>query len=125
MADTSNNTTSPNKRDPHYFTVDGKHYQVQLVKANYDTLASTIGFLTTKPTGEVEEIAIGKAMREGYLFPLRISGLKGTRRKGATIYIPRDKIEDAFKATGGLVGKQYGTWVISKVAPVLKRLITA
>jgi hypothetical protein len=78
----------------------------------------------TAPTGDriVSYITVSKGLQSGLLFPLRVSGAKGKKRKSAKIYVPRKKIEEAIT---GLIDKSYGTWKIAEVAPVLRRIITA
>ena len=111
-------------RELHYFKVGTGNYSVSLVKANYSGLDASLTFTTTPPGGNVEVIAmtIGRALKEGLLFPLKVRGKKGTKKASATIYVPRDKIEEAFK---NLIGKNYGAMKISEVSPVLKRLVSA
>lgn len=123
---TETTPTSTKSRDPHYFTIAGKTYAVQLVKSNYDTLNAIIGFSTAQPAKDVEvqEITMSKAIQEGYLFPLLIEGQAGKKKKRAKIVVVRSKIEDAFASSSGVRGKQYGTWVIGEVRPIMKRLIT-
>jgi hypothetical protein len=124
MAGATTTPSSTTDRVEHYFTVKTNHYKISLVKANYSGLDTLLSYTTTPPGGDVtiNETTIGRALKDGILFPLRVRGTKKGKKASATIYVPRDKIEEAFT---GLLNHNYGGLHIQSVSPVLKRLVTA
>lgn len=116
-------STSTRARTPHYFQVGNDHYSVSLSKTDYSSIGSVLKFSTTKPADSViNHVTVGRAMRDGILFALRISGTKGSRKSSATVYVPRQQIEEAFTQ---LVNKSYGQLKIAKVAPPTHRITVA
>lgn len=123
MADTATAATSTRARTPHYFQVGTDHYSVSLSKTDYSSIASILKYSTTKPADSViNHTTVGQAMQDGILFALKVSGIKGSKKASAKVYVPRAQIEEAFTQ---LVNKSYGQLKIAKVAPVTHRIISA
>lgn len=123
MADSASPSTSTRTRSKHYFKVGNDTYSVSLNKTDYASISSVLGYKDAAGADDViNHITVGKAMQDGILFALKVSGTRNSRRASAKVYVPRPQIEEAFKS---LLNKQYGTLKIARVAPVTHRVIIA
>jgi hypothetical protein len=125
--DTTSTSTSIRARSPFIFTVGTIKYELNLVANNYKgEIATLLGMAEqTNDDADAQVITLSEALKNALVIPLRISGKKANKKASATIYIPRNKIEEAMNPASGLKGKTYGALKISRVSPITRRRITA
>lgn len=90
--------------------VTQRQYAVKLFERCYKNFAGLIGMskATPKQLDGYEVLTIREAVSRAILLPLKISYQKTARkRQGATIFVPRDKVEEALRQVNGLKKKEY------------------